>query len=237
MRRERRWNSSLPAALAGLCVITPEEDNDDALAAGADAALRGGASALQYRRKKTGDVFSREVFFRQARRLQALCKKHGALFIINDDVDAAKQLAADGVHLGANDAPLLEARRILGDDAILGATCGSDINAAQTAAAQGADYVAFGAVFPSTTKPAARHCPLTVLAEAKKQTDLPLVAVGGITAANIAEVAAVADCAAVCAAVFSAADVFATAAQLRAAFFASASAPPQHQAASRRIAI
>jgi len=144
------------------------------------AALAGGARVIQYR-DKTRDTARRE---RQARALAALCRAHGALFVINDDVALARAVAADGVHLGRDDATLAQARAQLGPQAAIGVSCYNELSRALQAQAQGADYVAFGSFFPSRTKPAAVPATLELLRQARALLPLPIVAIGGITPTN-----------------------------------------------------
>lgn len=151
----------------------------DQLFAKSEAALRGGCAILQYR-CKSRDPSRLEA----AKRLQTLCHHYGALFMINDDADLARAVHADGLHIGQGDLALAEARRILGNKALIGVSCHSDISLALQAEQQGANYVAFGRFFPSQTKPDAPAAPVQVLREARAQLRLPVVAIGGITRDN-----------------------------------------------------
>lgn len=144
------------------------------------AAIRGGAVMIQYRDKST-DVARRE---QEARALLALCRKQGVPLIINDDVELARTIGADGVHLGVEDGGMRAARSRLGDDAILGMSCYDSLELARSARAGGANYLAFGAFFASPTKPAAVPAPLALLREASDNLRLPIVAIGGITPDN-----------------------------------------------------
>jgi thiamine-phosphate pyrophosphorylase len=170
------------AALRGLYAITSAELGVDRsrLLAAAEAAVRGGAALLQFR-DKTDDAAGRRA---SARALAELCRAHGARLIINDDVALALDCGAAGVHLGAADAPLAQARAALGPRAILGASCGPYLERARAAAAAGADYLAFGRFFPSRTKPDAPPATLELLRQARAQWALPLCAIGGLTPAN-----------------------------------------------------
>jgi len=195
--------------LAGLYAITPDEPRTDILVGKVGLALRGGASVVQYRNKTA----SRELQLEQGRALAALCRAAGAAFIVNDDLALALELGADGVHLGADDGDLEEARRRLGQDRLLGASCYDRIELAEAGAQAGADYLAFGSVFSSVTKPGAVRAPLSLFAEAHRRFALPLVAIGGITLQNAPQVfAAGADAVAVISAVFEAGDIAASAA-------------------------
>lgn len=195
--------------LAGLYAITPDEQRTDLLVDKAAGVLRGGASVLQYRNKAA----SRGLQLEQGRALMALCRAAEAFFIVNDNLALALELGADGVHMGAEDGDLAEARRRLGQGMLLGASCYNSLELAATAVQAGADYVAFGSVFSSGTKPGAVRAPLTVFAAARRRVTVPLVAIGGITLQNAAQVfAAGADAVAVISALFDARDVAASAA-------------------------
>lgn len=168
--------------LRGLYAITPNELCADParLLAAAESALRGGARLIQYR-DKTQEVSRRES---SCIALLALCRKHRAKLIVNDDVELAAAVGADGVHLGEYDLPLIEARSRLGPAAIIGVSCADSLDRMRDASEGGADYVAFGAFFPSRTKPGARRASLDRLREARVQTSLPICAIGGLTPAN-----------------------------------------------------
>lgn len=150
------------------------------LLAAAAAALRGGAVLLQYRDKHSDPVARRT----NARALVALCRAHGAGLIINDDIDLAHEVEADGVHLGTADGSIARARALLGPAAIIGASCGPSLQRAHAAAAAGASYVAFGRFFPSRSKPDAPQADPEVLRRARHELDLPICAIGGITPVN-----------------------------------------------------
>jgi len=137
-------------------------------------------SILQYRHKTT----DASVKLNEAKQLQQLCLRHNTLFIINDDINLAQKIGADGVHLGKSDASILTARQQLGNDAMIGVSCYNDIELAKTAQSQGADYVAFGALFSSQTKPNAPQCPLDVITQAKQVITIPIVCIGGIDFSN-----------------------------------------------------
>lgn len=211
--------------IKGLYVITPALDSaaNNALAdnqhkkllSDVEFALLGGASIVQYR-DKSQDNGRRLI---EASELLGLCSRYGATFIVNDDVDLAAAVRAHGVHLGGDDAPLQEARRRLGRRAIIGASCYNRLDLAVRAQQQGADYVAFGRFFPSRTKPHAVQADTQLLKLAKRQLSLPVVAIGGITAQNGAQlVLAGADMLAVVEAVFSQPDVTAATKQLTQCF-------------------
>ena len=142
--------------------------------------LRAGVAALQYR-DKSGDLKKRN---REARELQRLCREHGCLFIVNDDVQLAKTTGSDGVHLGSDDCDCKAARKELGPGAIIGVSCYNSLKAAQDAAAGGADYVAFGSFHPTTSKQDTAIAEPGIIKQAKQRISLPIVAIGGITPAN-----------------------------------------------------
>jgi len=201
--------------LAGLYVLTPEPARTSLLVARVAAALAGGAAAVQYRNKLSPAALRRE----QALALRALCTARDATFIVNDDVDLAGEVAADGVHLGRDDGEIGAARQRLGAGAIIGASCYDSLEAAQRALAAGADYIAFGSFFASRVKPDAVRAQPSLLTRAKARWSIPVVAIGGITASNAAAlIAAGADAVAVISAVFDAPDVTAAAAAFRGAF-------------------
>jgi thiamine-phosphate pyrophosphorylase len=190
--------------LRGLYAITPEEP---ALVDKVRAALDGGIALLQYRRKRRD--------LQEAREIAALAGRYGVPLIVNDDVELALELGAQGVHLGRDDGDLGVARRRL-PGRILGASCYNDAELARRAIGAGADYVAFGSVFASPTKPAAVRAPLAVFATA---LEVPLCAIGGITVHNAPQVLeAGADLLAVVSDLFDAPDIAARAAQYRRLF-------------------
>lgn len=192
----------MPPRVEGLYAVTPQCDDSERLLELAAAALAGGARVLQYR-DKSGDAAHR---LWQANLLAALCRSHRALFIVNDDVELARRVGADGVHLGRDDGDIAAARAALGPDAVIGASCYDQIALARRALAAGASYVAFGAVFPSQTKPNAVAAPLSLFAEAAA-LGANAVAIGGIAPDNAEQViAAGADAVAVIGGVFDAPD-------------------------------
>ncbi len=166
--------------LHGLYTITPDGTTGPRLLEMARQALEGGARILQYRDKSR----DRGRRLEEARALNDLCRQHQATFIVNDDIGLALACGAHGVHLGREDAALEEARRRLGDKALIGVSCYDDFHRAREAAARGADYVAFGAFFPSPTKPDAVRAGPPLLNRARRELALPVVAIGGITAEN-----------------------------------------------------
>jgi thiamine-phosphate pyrophosphorylase len=190
---------------SGLYAIT-DGPRDDLLAV-ARAALKGGAALLQYR-DKTHDAARRS---REVGALKRICEAFDVPLIVNDDVALAHACGAAGVHLGEDDKGIAEARAVLGPGAIIGVSCYDSLQRARDAAAAGADYLAFGAFFPSSTKPGARHATPGMLRDAR-ELRLPLVAIGGVTPDNGGSlIAAGADYLAVVSGVFGARDIRATA--------------------------
>lgn len=198
--------------IAGLYVLTDPaiEDLDDMLTR-VDAALRGGASIIQYRDKSQDQVRRR----REASAIHALCQRYGAKFIVNDDIELAIGVGADGVHLGRDDVDPGLARARLGPTPIIGVSCYNSLELAEQAAAAGADYIAFGSFYPSAIKPDAVQASLELLQEARQQLPLPIVAIGGIDAGNAGSlIEAGADAIAVVSSVFLAEDPYSSAKQL-----------------------
>jgi thiamine-phosphate pyrophosphorylase len=187
--------------LRGLYAITPEDLGRAAVMQRVAAAVSSGAlCALQYRRKEAGAAQR----LAEARELAALCRRHGVPLVINDDLELTLQVGAEGLHLGREDGDLAGARARL-PGRILGASCYDQPGLARRAIAAGADYVAFGSVFASPTKPAATRAPLSLFA---LPLGVPKVAIGGITLENAPRVvAAGADCVAVITDLFEAPDV------------------------------
>ena len=201
--------------MTGLYAITPDLSDSSALLRKVEAALEGGARALQYRNKVADPALRLE----QARGLAQLCRTYQVPLIINDHLELALEVDADGLHIGAEDGSIGEARRRLGADKILGVTCYRKIENAYEAARFGADYVAFGGFFASPVKGGSGGAPMTILGEAKRRPGLPVVAIGGITVENAPQlIVAGADSVAVITAVFGAADVKAAAQQFSAIF-------------------
>jgi thiamine-phosphate pyrophosphorylase len=164
--------------IKGLYAITPDIPDRSRLKHLVQQAIDGGIAALQYRCKNLPSSQRLE----EATLLASLCRPGGVTFIVNDDPGIAIAADADGVHLGKDDDDLATARARLGGR-LLGASCYSSLDAARDAVAAGADYIAFGSVFASPTKPAAVRAPLALFAEARP-LGVPLVAIGGITLEN-----------------------------------------------------
>ena len=198
----------MATAIKGLYAITPQCADTASLLAQVKQVLQGGASLLQYRSKSENVALKHE----QAAELRTLCRSFHVPLIINDDMRLAALIDADGVHLGETDLSLKEARINLGPDKIIGASCYQDLERALHVAAQGADYVAFGSFYPSSTKPQARPCSLRLLTLAKSKLQIPVVAIGGITPENApALIEAGADAVAVISALFDVPDIELTA--------------------------
>ena len=203
------------SALRGLYAVTPDESDTPRLLAATERVLAGRPVLLQYR-NKTADAALRRL---QARALHALCRAAGVPFIVNDDLALALEIDADGAHLGRDDGPPAAARRALGAHRLLGLTCYADWARATEGAEVGADYIAFGAMFPSVTKPGAPPAPFALITRARRELGLPVAAIGGITLANAGEVlAAGADLLAVVSDLFAADDPAARAAAYRTLF-------------------
>jgi thiamine-phosphate pyrophosphorylase len=163
----------------GLYAITQTEGkNIDTILAEVEQILLGGAVLVQYRDKQPKNARL------LAKQLVVLCHHYQVPLLINDDVELAVQVAADGVHLGKHDSSIVKARLRLGQEAIIGMSCYNSVDTALTAQQQGADYVAFGRFFPSSSKPLASPAQLTTLQQAKKILKLPIVAIGGILPDN-----------------------------------------------------
>lgn len=176
-----RDNSAQNTSLRGLYVVADTATIPPAeFLSQVEAALRGGARLVQYR-DKSNDTQRRLT---QATQLRQLCDIHGALLIINDDYLLCDEVGADGVHLGRDDTALGYVRDKLGEGRIIGSSCYNAIALAETAARRGASYVAFGAFFPSPTKPNAVRAFPWHISKAQDATGLPVCAIGGITPVN-----------------------------------------------------
>ncbi len=165
----------------GLYAITHVTNtNEEQLFENVSAALRGGARFIQYR-DKINEANARQ---RIGHRLLMLCREYEASLIINDDIGLCQKLNADGIHLGKNDMTLKIAREQLGEEKIIGVSCYNQLQLAVNAQQNGADYVAFGSFYSSSTKPKAVNAPIELLNKAKTHLTLPTVAIGGITVDN-----------------------------------------------------
>ncbi len=196
-RARRRVRAAL---LRGLYAVTPDLADTALLVARVEAALTGGAAAIQYRNKTA----TAELKGAQAAALARVHAARGALLIVNDDPALAAAVGADGVHLGEDDGSVMAARELLGPERLIGVSCYNDLERAAAAVAAGADYVAFGSFFASNVKPGARRAEIALLGRARF-LGVPVVAIGGITADNAIDLErAGADAVAVISAVFDA---------------------------------
>ena len=191
--------------LKGLYAITDQQlITEENFSASIEATLQGGTRIIQYRDKS--DKQNKRL--QQASLLRALCHQYHAICIINDDIELARAVNAHGVHLGKDDLSLTMARQMLGENAIIGVSCYNDLDRAMAAENNKADYVAFGAIFSSTTKPEANVAGLNIITKAKQQLSIPICTIGGITQENIQQVIQQgADMAAVISGIFSAENI------------------------------
>ncbi len=194
--------------ITGLYAVTRETDDTGLLLDQVEAALQGGATAVQYR-DKSGDIARQHE---QASELLRLCRSHHVPLIINDSLRLADLAGADGVHLGREDGTVREARIVLGHDRIIGVSCYQSLALALAAQDAGADYVAFGRFFASATKPSALRAEIALLHQAAHVIHRPIVAIGGITPDNAGQlIDAGADAVAVVGALFDSAEIAVTA--------------------------
>ena len=147
-----------------------------------EKALRGGATMLQLREKELDE----ESFFKEAVELQELCRRYKVPFIVNDNVDIALQMGADGIHVGQHDMEAADVRRLIGPDKILGVSA-QTVEQAILAEKMGADYLGVGAVFPTGSKDDADDVSHETLEQICRSVSIPVVAIGGITVDNISE--------------------------------------------------
>lgn len=146
----------------------------------------GGASVIQLRDKTLND----DELFKHAAAIMEVCRYYNIPLIMNDRVSLAKKIKADGVHIGKDDQHVRAVRNYLGNKFIIGASCYRNLHTAIQAQRHGADYVAFGSIFPSSTKPNAPRCSLATLRRAKDTMHIPVCAIGGIQQKNIQSVMA-----------------------------------------------
>ncbi len=180
--------------------LIPDDDFTNVI----EQALMGGARIIQYRDKS--DDHNRRL--QQARIVAQLCNRYAAISIINDDIELAINVDADGVHIGMDDIPLHQARRALGSNKLIGVSCYNRFELAQQASSEGADYIAFGSFFPSSIKPDAPRAQPDLLPRAKQELDIPVCAIGGINANNAAQlITAGSDMLAVISEVFASKDI------------------------------
>ncbi|MEK6685068.1 MAG: thiamine phosphate synthase [Pseudomonadota bacterium] len=166
--------------ISGLYAITPDLENTNDLLNKVQQALEGRVQLIQYRNKLANEILRRK----QAKLLLQLCREYGIPLIINDHLDLAIEIDADGLHVGQDDMSVTKARNQFGQDKIIGASCYNNLNLAVQAEKEGADYVAFGAFFSSLTKPNTISVTMDLVDQAKKKISLPIVAIGGIKLAN-----------------------------------------------------
>lgn len=166
--------------MRGLYLVTPDWTDTDRLLDVTAQGLEAGATLVQYRNKTASADLRRE----QAAALLALCRRHGRPLLVNDHVDLCLRLDADGVHVGGLDAPVAAVRAALGPSKIVGASCYGQLALARAAQEAGASYVAFGGFYPSRVKVYEVSTPLQIVAQAKAQLQVPVVVIGGMTAAN-----------------------------------------------------
>lgn len=171
----------IPFPDSGLYAITaPELTRGRGLNACVEQVLSAGASVVQYRDKTATASQRRE----RAQSLLSLCRQYKVPLVINDDIQLAQDIGADGVHVGRDDDAVSRARQILGPRAIVGASCYHDLQLAIQAARDGATYVAFGRFFTSRTKPGQALASVELLQQARQEVTLPITAIGGIQASN-----------------------------------------------------
>lgn len=166
--------------MKGLYLVTPDWDDTQKMLEVTEAGLRGGAAIVQYRHKTASPELRRE----QASQLQALCRSYGRPFIINDFVELAIELDADGIHVGGTDTAVAQVRAVVGPSKIVGSSCYGSMDLARDAYAAGASYVAFGGFYPSRVKKYEVSTPPEIVAQAKKEIPVPNVVIGGMTQEN-----------------------------------------------------
>lgn len=185
--------------------------NGKTLVSQAELALQGGATILQLREKNLGD----EAFLEEAKEIQQLCRKYGVRFIVNDNVEVALKVGADGIHVGQKDMEAGNVRRLLGPDKILGVSA-QTVEQAILAEKNGADYLGVGAVFPTGSKDDADDVSHEALAAICKAVKIPVVAIGGISKNNLLELKGTGICGvSVISAIFAQPDILAATQELR----------------------
>ena len=166
--------------MKGLYLVTPDWDDTERLLAVTRAALEAGVVLLQYRHKTADPALRRQ----QATALLALCRQFDCPFIINDHVELALEIGADGVHVGGTDAAVFAVRAQIGGNRILGASCYGDLELAKAAHAAGASYVAYGGFYPSKVKKYPVTTAVDILKQSRDAVPLPSVVIGGMTPEN-----------------------------------------------------
>ncbi len=172
--------------MKGLYLVTPDWDDTQKLLDVTEAGLRGGAALVQYRHKTAGMELRKE----QAAQVQALCRRYGRPFIVNDFVDLCLALDADGIHVGGTDMSVAQVRAAVGPGKIVGASCYGSLQMAHDAHRAGANYVAFGGFYPSRVKKYEVSTPPAIVMQAKSAIPLPNVVIGGMTHENAAPLVA-----------------------------------------------
>lgn len=168
----------------GLYALTPDERDTRRLVDKVSAVIEGRPALLQYRNKLADSALKRE----QAAALLPLCRVAGVPLIINDDLALALEVGADGVHLGRDDGEAADARRVLGPGRIVGVSCYDEWSRVEAGVAAGVNYVALGAMFASATKPQAVRASFALLERVRREFAVTVVAIGGITLGNVAQV-------------------------------------------------
>ena len=166
--------------ISGLYAITPDLNHTNDLLNKTRQVLEGGVKLVQYRNKSANESLRRE----QAKLLLSLCREYNALLIINDHLEIAIEIDADGVHVGKNDVSVSTAKNQLGQNKIVGTSCYNQLDLAMQAQKDGADYIAFGAFFSSLTKPNAVSVSISLVNQAQKALSIPIVGIGGIQLTN-----------------------------------------------------
>lgn len=169
--------------MRGLYLITNDDPVELLLAKLEGAMANGGIAVLQYRRKK---VAKQDQIY-EIEYMKAMCAEYGVLFVINDDLEIAVKYGV-GVHLGQDDGSIVEAVARLPKNVLIGRSCNNSLELAERAIADGANYVAFGAIYATDSKPEAGNIGLETLKLAKEKLNVPLCAIGGLTVENSKEV-------------------------------------------------
>lgn len=194
----------MSSSIKGLYLVTPDGDDTELLCRQVEQAVQGGVAIVQYRHKTASEALRLE----QAGALLSICRQANIPLLINDHIALATELDADGVHVGQHDEAVTAARTLLGKDKIVGASCYNRFELAEQAEAAGASYIAFGACYPSPTKPHAPRATVELFTRAKQSLAVPVVGIGGITLDNASPlIIAGADALAVISDIFQAGDI------------------------------
>lgn len=198
-----KQTNTIPEELLLYAVTDRHWLNGATLISQVEAALKGGATFIQLREKNLDD----EAFYQEALEIQKLCREYKVPFVINDNVELAKKIGADGVHVGQSDMEALDVRKVLGDDKIIGVSA-QTVEQAELAEKHGADYLGVGAVFPTGSKDDATEVSFETLKAICEHVQIPVIAIGGITRDNVAELSGSGICGiAVISAIFGQADI------------------------------